>query len=590
MLIPRNIIICLIFLTGSLHAQINPDSTYTYSQLNDSLTKARKVKDYSLLAESYFLLGKFEEQNFSKSDKSFEYYTNAKQYFDLNQDTLQSNIVDIAIAERYNSTGFYQESLDLYEKALKYFQEKGDTHEVAQILVKMSQVYEEKGDNEKRLMFLNNAASINESLKDSLLMMDILSEKAKSYEQLNELDSALIVAKALYTDSKKIQYQEGMSQGLFHVGNIHKLKSNYNTALRFLEQSLRHLPFKRFDEQRMNIYRLLSELYFNVNNHVKAYEYSERYASLNDSILTKQKIQSSNNLALKYQRNEKNSNIKLLQIEKEYAENRNEQQRRILTFLSIGILLLIGALYIIINFYRQKMASESIINQQNKEIDHQKIRVLEDNIKINSMRSMLEGQEIERERIAKDLHDSLGGLLSAIKLQFDLVSSKNNYIEDVPEYHSAQKMLDSAVKEVRSISQNLQPGALTKLGLIPALQDLFIRFDSEAYPDIDFQHYGVPEKLNTMTALSIYRIIQELLYNAIKHAKASEILIQINREGDELIIQFEDDGIGYDADNLKDRGMGLENINSRITYLKGEISIDSMPNEGTSIIIRVKYE
>ena len=207
------------------------------------------------------------------------------------------------------------------------------------------------------------------------------------------------------------------------------------------------------------------------------------------------------------------------------------------------------------------------------------------------MQSMLEGQEIERERIAKDLHDSLGGLLSTIKLQFDSVKTKVEPVTELSEYKSANKMLDTAVAEVRSISQNLQPGALVKLGLIAALKDLFNRFDDEHYPDIDFQYYNLPEKIDTMVSLSIYRIIQELLHNTIKHAKANEILIQLNKEDDELVIQYEDDGKGFDIVNLQRKGMGLENIKSRVNYLKGEISFDAKEGEGTSVLIQhIKYK
>ena len=258
--------------------------------------------------------------------------------------------------------------------------------------------------------------------------------------------------------------------------------------------------------------------------------------------------------------------------------------------LTAGLLLLLALLYYIINFYRQKLLADEIINGQKQEIAQQKIRELEDNIKISSMQSMLEGQEIERERISKDLHDSLGGLLSTIKLQFDSVKAKVDTVNNLKEYRSANKMLDTAVEEVRSISQNLQPGSLMKLGLIPALKDMFNRFDEDIYPEIDFQVYDIPEKLPNMIALSIYRVIQELLHNTIKHAEANEVLIQINKENDELVIQFEDDGKGFDIDNLKRKGMGLENIRSRINYLKGQINFDSKLGEGTSVLIHVRYK
>jgi signal transduction histidine kinase len=106
-------------------------------------------------------------------------------------------------------------------------------------------------------------------------------------------------------------------------------------------------------------------------------------------------------------------------------------------------------------------------------------------------------------------------------------------------------------------------------------------------PEIFFQHYDLPDQINELVSLSIYRVIQELLNNSIKYANAKEILIQLNGESDAISIQYEDDGNGFDATNIPKKGMGLENINSRVNYLKGTISIDSVPDEGISVMARI---
>ena len=230
------------------------------------------------------------------------------------------------------------------------------------------------------------------------------------------------------------------------------------------------------------------------------------------------------------------------------------------------------------------------MNEQQHEIDQQKIRELEDNIKISSMQSMIVGQEKERQRIAVDLHDSLGGLLSAVKLQFDNVRAKLNGHMQLDQYQHATKLLDTAVEEVRNISRNLQPGALKELGLISAIKDLINRFEGEAYPEIFFQYYNIDDKLDDMTALSIYRIIQELITNTIKHATAHEILIQLSIEQNDIVVEYEDDGKGFDPLQLTGKkGMGVDNIQSRVNYLKGSLSFNSKENEGVSYLIRIPY-
>lgn len=120
------------------------------------------------------------------------------------------------------------------------------------------------------------------------------------------------------------------------------------------------------------------------------------------------------------------------------------------------------------------------------------------------------------------------------------------------------------------------------------MNDLINRFDDEKFPVIDFQYYDVPQKIDKMIAITIYRIVQELITNTIKHAQASEILIQLNFDDNDVVLQYEDDGIGIDPRKVGHHGMGLENIKSRVNYLHGQITVDSNHGEGFSVMIRLK--
>ncbi|MDF1697073.1 MAG: histidine kinase [Saprospiraceae bacterium] len=576
--------------TSSMMAQINIDSTYSKVELDQYLDEAQSNGSWDSLAAIYFLLAEYEASNFYRIGNSLENYSNAKNYYSRLQDSFMVHTVNKAIGLKYVKSGYFQEALESYEKALEYFISRGDLKSITHINYEISQVYKARTDPEKELQYLNRAIELNKELKDSVLMVKFMLHKIKSYETLNELDSAVYLALDAVRLSNEIQDDESMSKSLYQLGSLNKIRTEYDKAIKYLRSAEEYSSTNPFNEHRNQIYTELADCYERVDDFEQAYNYARKYASLNDSILNNNRIEAQLNLSNKYRAEEKQKNISRLKVEQEFAEERNRQQRNAMYILTAGLIMLLALLYYIINFYRQRMKAEEIINGQEQEISQQKIRELEDNIKISSMQSMLEGQENERERISKDLHDSLGGLLSTIKLQFDSVKSKMEKVGTLKEYKSANRMLDTAVAEVRSISQNLQPGSLMKLGLIPALKDLFNRFDEEIYPEIDFQHYNVPEKIPNMVSLSIYRVIQELLHNAIKHAKASEILIQINSEEDELVIQFEDDGVGYDISTIKSKGMGLENVKSRINYLKGQISTHSAVGEGTSTLIHVRYK
>ena len=570
-------------------SQINIDTTYRISELESMLKEARKSNIKEDLAASYYLMAEFEANNFDQSGDAFKNYANSREYYAILKDSLMMSRIDKALGIKYLQSGYYQEALLSFNKAMKYFIKTKDLKTITFINFHISQIYRNKVDPENELKYLNKAIQLNSKLKDTTLLVEFMIHKIGSYVTLSELDTAEIIAIDAVTLSGKFKNRESMSRSLYHLGKINRIRKNYKRAIKYLNDSEEFVSVKPFNIYRRTLYNEMANCYQKNGNYKLAFRYSKKYSELNDSILNKDRIESQNKFAMYYKADEKEGDNEKLKIDKKSVEQKNEQQKTAMYVLTGGLIMLLALMYYIINFYRQKIKAEEIINGQKQEISHQKIRELEDNIKISSMQSMLEGQEIERERISKDLHDSLGGLLSTIKLQFDSVKSKMNKVGKLKEYKSANSMLDTAVEEVRSISQNLQPGSLMKLGLIPALNDLFNRFDEDIYPEVDFQYYDIPEKIPTMVALSIYRVIQELLHNTIKHAQASEILIQINKEGDELVIQFEDDGIGYDPENLERKGMGLENIRSRINYLKGQLSINASTGEGTSTLIHVNY-
>ena len=577
----------LLFFVGSLSAQLKLKNSDNINSLANALQKARDNKSNAEIADVYFITAEYYQYRSYNFDKAFENYVNARQYYLRENDVSKVKFIDLFIADRYVNLGLYQEGLDIYEDLLRYYEEQADLKTAANILYKMSRTYRYRGDSEKNLELLNKAESYNKKIQDTLLIANIKLDKIESYIHLNEKDSALIVAAAVVELASKAKDDKAMSKALYFVGYINYLKKSNDTAIKYLLKSLQMLPTIAFSTDKRAIYKLLARIYEADKDNQNSLKYFKLYSDLNDSILNQDRLSIVNELAIRYSLNEKDKQIANVQAEKESVLQRSILQSRALYFVGIGFLLLLGFIYYLIRFYMHKIQTEKIINTQQHEIDQQKIRELEDKIKINSMQAMIVGEEKERERIAKDLHDSLGGLLSTVKLQFDNFKTKLTGHNSMDQYNKATNLLDNAVEEVRSISRNLQPTALKRYGLVPALQDLINRLDQEGMPEIFFQPYDVPEKIDEIISLSVFRVIQELLNNSIKYAKAKEILIQLNSDGDELYLQYEDDGIGFDYNNLPRKGMGLENIYSRINYLKGNIVIDSKPEEGVYVMAKV---
>jgi two-component system, NarL family, sensor kinase len=222
-----------------------------------------------------------------------------------------------------------------------------------------------------------------------------------------------------------------------------------------------------------------------------------------------------------------------------------------------------------------------IFQYRKKKILHEKEK------QILAMDSIIQGQEIERSRMARDLHDGLGGMLSGIKL--NLSSMKGNMMiheNDAQLFNKSIVQLDNAITEMRRVAHNMMPEALLKFGLTEAVQDYCDGISESNLVKMKFTQLGLNTAIEKPAEVILYRIIQELSNNAIKHATAKIIFIQLNKHEQGLTLTVEDDGKGFDA-NKTTKGDGLQNVQSRVDYLKGTMEINSKLGEGSSFTIEI---
>lgn len=222
-----------------------------------------------------------------------------------------------------------------------------------------------------------------------------------------------------------------------------------------------------------------------------------------------------------------------------------------------------------------------------------KIDELEREQQLTATEAVLKGEEQERTRLAKDLHDGLGGMLSGIK--FSLNNIKGNLImtpDNAQAFERSIDMLDSSIKEMRRVAHNMMPEVLVRYDLDTALQEFCYEIDSSGVVHINYHSMGLNDtEIEQTTALTIYRIVQELVNNAIKHAAATNVLVQAQYSKSEnfIAVTVEDDGKGFDISTLKNvNGIGWNNIQNRVDFLKGKIDIKSSAGKGTSVLIEIK--
>ena len=548
---------------------------YVDAQTNSDVWRMAEVhKDFG---DYYFKTNSYEN--------SFQSYKRSMDLFEKIGDSTNLYQVKLSLADLY----IYQDLDDgaerLLQEAIQYYNREKKGIELAQAYLDLSRIYLDRQDFKKEIFYLNKSVNINRILKDTLLDITINIEKSNTYIHLGEENKALGTAEKALSMSREINNPTSVSRSLLAVGNAYQLKKKPELSIEYLRQSHQLTTVKDAPQFR-DIYKTIAAAYSDLERYDSAYFYVNKFVFLNDSLQNADQIETANRLSRQYESQKKDEKIQALSQEKSSAEFSVRKQRNLLISALIGFLAILAGTYFIIRFFQKQISTRELINRQNEKINKQKITELENNMKIESMHAMIEGQEAERERVAKDLHDSLGGLLSTVKLQFDSLENKMEGVSKFKNYQNANRLLDTACQEVRDIARNMQPSSLLNLGLVAAVRDLINRIDDPDQWTIDFQHYGLENKLENTVALTVYRLVQELLNNSIKHSQAKEILIQLTREANEFIIMVEDDGVGFDVEGVE-KGMGTENILSRVNYLKGDLSVHSEKGKGTTTLITV---
>ena len=290
-----------------------------------------------------------------------------------------------------------------------------------------------------------------------------------------------------------------------------------------------------------------------------------------------------NETEVKYQSEKKQNEILQLQKDK-LSQSLSIKQKTALNYLliaSVAVLLLLGLLA-----YRNVRHRHRLAKQQ-EELHQQQIRELEKDKQLVAVDSLLKGQEEERSRLAKDLHDGLGGLLSGVK--FSLINMKDNLVitpDNMAVFERSLDMIDTSIRELRRVAHNMMPEMLTKFGLDEALKEYCNTINATKLLSVKYQSLGMDERLDNSIEIIVYRIIQELLNNILKHASASGAFVQLVKEANRLNVVVEDNGKGFDTSMLEgSKGAGWTNIRSRVEYLKGQLDIHSEKDKGTLVTI-----
>lgn len=347
------------------------------------------------------------------------------------------------------------------------------------------------------------------------------------------------------------------------ISSVYKDMAQYAQANTYFDRALALAEMELAKPQLIELYLSGAEIKEGMGNHREALRLRKQYEQINDSLRNQETHHTIQELEVKYQASEKEKALAARDLE--IAEQRSKLERMnkwiIMAVALVAILTVLLIAGRLINQQKRKTAASEQAN-----------RLLE---------AQLKGEETERARTARELHDGVASILSAAKLHIN--AGKGG---DAASNALIGELIETAVQEVRNISHNLAPETVLNEGFAQAVQEFCRRVN---HPGLQLECYVVGElpALDKNTELILYRIIQEAVTNTIKHAEATESIVQLVGDGSRLSITIEDNGTGFDLQQVKQTGIGLQNLSSRIHLLRGSHEIHSAPGEGTSIYIDI---
>ncbi len=477
-----------------------------------------------------------------KTDLAIEYYKEAAAFSKLSGDRSAENKALYGIGVAHQGNENLDSALYYYDLTKDSFVENDNKEMGARVRYQMTTLLRTKKEYVEANKNAKVSARLHHEIEDYRWEGNSYYLIGSSFMSLGEFDSSSIYFQKAFDIADSLNYPDNKGFALNGLARLGEKKGDFKGAYFYMRE-----------------YYSVSRAIFTEENNNKLLELREQY------------------------------NTASLELDNERKENKILRQKRSQTFIIvIGIAILVGIsiwLYIV----DQRRKTIKALAEKNDEINKQKIDELLQEQEIASLQGVLEGQETERKRVAIDLHDRLGGILSMVKLHFSAVEEKIDPENPTKEkFLTASELLDLAAGEVRNISHNMMSGVLAKFGLIPALEDLKSRISETGKLEVNLYANNVSGVLDGEQELQLYRIVQELMSNILKHSEATETNIQLNENDDSVNLIVEDNGVGFNPDKLSVKaGIGLVNLKARVAKLNGTLHIDSGLGAGTTISIDI---
>jgi two-component system, NarL family, sensor kinase len=492
-------------------------------------------------------------------------------YYQRIQDTVRIGKLLDNLAVLHWDMHDYGRSVRLGQEALKYAQAAGDTLTVAKSILNLGNAFIDLGEMDKGMQFLDSALVLMTQLDAQADVAIIHHNKGATYVDLQDYPRAETHLLQALDIARRGNYQGEELSAMVVLGELYQKTGNHPAALALLRRALSLGQEMGAQKELRTAYKHLAALYENQGRWDSAYHYQMERQRLTEQIFDESSAQALRRAQVRYQVHQKESENALLK--KDLQLQAEQLKASTAQGIALGAALLAVAFLAIILVLRLR--------------NRQKARVL--SLQQANIAALIQGEQQERSRLARELHDGLGQLLSTARIQVAALEG------EVPEEEqafvtNAIGMIDKAVTEVRNVSHNLMPDALQRQGLKAALEGMVTDINRATGPTLHLEMAEAPQALDAQKNFALYRLLQELVTNAIRHAAASKIWICQIPSTTGYVLEVGDNGKGFDpqaAQGAPGTGIGSQNIAARIHFLGGVLETQSQPGHGSRFIIRL---
>ncbi|GAB1404804.1 MAG: sensor histidine kinase [Lentimicrobiaceae bacterium] len=498
-------------------------------------------------------------------------------------DVLKTNGNKKTTANVYNNLGLVYSELKQYKKAheyhnraLKTYESVNDLYGIGASLTNIGLTYSFMKEDDSALLYYDKSLRIKEEIEDKYGMGILLNNMALIYKSRGEYRKSLAMFERSLKLAQELGNQNSRISAFINLSMLYTILKDYSTAKTMIDSARVLAENQKALFRLSKVYEAYSVMYSRKGDYKKAYEALKVYDSINDTIYSKTNSELIAEMSARFESEQKESEITLLQNQNRIKVLELEQQRVRNRNLLLAVALISLLVLAVLLLRHQRIKYRMQVSAEHEKAAIQK----------QAYNQMLNAEENERKRIAMELHDGLGQLLSAARLNIAALEDVYTEDENSESLKNAGLLIDQSVTDLRQISHNLMPSALIRLGLVAALNDMASKINSGRKINMEIIIHGIDQRLPEPFEIALYRVVQESVNNILKHAHATAIRIVLRKTGESLELEIMDNGKGMPEDADKSStGIGWEDIRSRVTMFNGRMKLYSQPGEGTRLNI-----